>query len=1087
MKKIKAGFLGVVMMMFCMCMIAMTPKTAYAEVFTASNATQLQNAIAKADDGDTIEILDNIIDSEKISITKSITIDGGNKKISFKTISKTRGICVENSGVTLNLYDLVLEAENKNDARTVQINGPTTGVTINIDRCTISGEYALNFPEGAEKIVVNITDSTIRGYSTINCRSLSYKITAKDSTFIGENVNSGQSDDYGILVYYGAATTKGHATSTFTNCYFEDKSTGAAKEYFAVFKKGSENNRICLNGSSTSVVSRDGLVYSENEKNRNDLKIEAGSFNYNPESFLDNGNYVEENTGIYTVVPVASVGGNSYSSLVAAIAAAEDNGGTVKLLTNIVLSKTCIIENQDVVINLNNHNISNRNANNLFRVDGGSLKLTGTGSISADDATAIRMTGSADSSKSKYSSVVIENGVTVSGAYGIVLHNKLDDDNDKMFYGMDLTVNGDIDADVAGIWVSGNIIDDNNKNSVNVANGADVVGGVGICIAGDATVTVDGSVVAETESAIEVRAGELKVTENASVIAEMAPSSATSNHSGSATVGAAVAIAQHKTKLPISVMVEGGNFQAYSPIFEKNPEQSSAEELAKITISVTGGTFRVANGGTKSVESADFTGFITGGSFSEAPEAKYLAEGYVPLTLVENSSLYVVLDSKDIAIDYSTLELAVDAWSRPVIKAGELEISNDNFTWTSSNEDVAIVDETEGDIETVGAGEATITATCGDVVLTCKVTVIAEQVAVNVENSEVTANVDKDVVANAAVDDIKEELQEEILSELPEGTTIDQVITVVIADVKKAIEEFVKELTENTAAQKKAVGLTNALSDLGTKLGLTEGQTVKVELNPVIEDQKVSVTTSVNESGQVVTETKVEQLTFKVKPELTVKEDDGKDAAAQPAFNNNMLAADANIKFRLPIPSSVGQKYAKVVHIADDGTSTTNYYLIKEENGAKYIEVTVSHFSTFEVTFETSLPYTSSGSKSYTAKKKVVTGTWVQNEIGWWYRNADGTWPAAKWVELEWNGQKTWYYFNAEGYMHSGWLLDGGNWYFLHNVADGTQGYMYTGWKQIDGKWYYFNPLVGGPMGSLLVNTVTPDGYTVDANGVWVQ
>ena len=71
--------------------------------------------------------------------------------------------------------------------------------------------------------------------------------------------------------------------------------------------------------------------------------------------------------------------------------------------------------------------------------------------------------------------------------------------------------------------------------------------------------------------------------------------------------------------------------------------------------------------------------------------------------------------------------------------------------------------------------------------------------------------------------------------------------------------------------------------------------------------------------------------------------------------------------------------------------------------------------------------------------------------------------------------------------MHSGWLLDGGNWYFLHNVADGTQGYMYTGWKQIDGKWYYFNPLAGGPMGSLLVNTVTPDGYTVDANGVWVQ
>ena len=30
--------------------------------------------------------------------------------------------------------------------------------------------------------------------------------------------------------------------------------------------------------------------------------------------------------------------------------------------------------------------------------------------------------------------------------------------------------------------------------------------------------------------------------------------------------------------------------------------------------------------------------------------------------------------------------------------------------------------------------------------------------------------------------------------------------------------------------------------------------------------------------------------------------------------------------------------------------------------------------------------------------------------------------------------------------------------------------------------WYYV-----GPNGDMLVNTVTPDGYTVDANGVWRQ
>lgn len=36
------------------------------------------------------------------------------------------------------------------------------------------------------------------------------------------------------------------------------------------------------------------------------------------------------------------------------------------------------------------------------------------------------------------------------------------------------------------------------------------------------------------------------------------------------------------------------------------------------------------------------------------------------------------------------------------------------------------------------------------------------------------------------------------------------------------------------------------------------------------------------------------------------------------------------------------------------------------------------------------------------------------------------------------------------------------------------------GWKQINGKWYYFNN-----NGRMLFNTITPDGYIVDINGVW--
>ena len=46
-----------------------------------------------------------------------------------------------------------------------------------------------------------------------------------------------------------------------------------------------------------------------------------------------------------------------------------------------------------------------------------------------------------------------------------------------------------------------------------------------------------------------------------------------------------------------------------------------------------------------------------------------------------------------------------------------------------------------------------------------------------------------------------------------------------------------------------------------------------------------------------------------------------------------------------------------------------------------------------------------------------------------------------------------WYYFNAEGYMTSGWFTDAdGKQYYFYPVSDGNQGYIYTGWNLIDGK-----------------------------------
>lgn len=82
-----------------------------------------------------------------------------------------------------------------------------------------------------------------------------------------------------------------------------------------------------------------------------------------------------------------------------------------------------------------------------------------------------------------------------------------------------------------------------------------------------------------------------------------------------------------------------------------------------------------------------------------------------------------------------------------------------------------------------------------------------------------------------------------------------------------------------------------------------------------------------------------------------------------------------------------------------------------------------------------------------------TTGEWKQGADGrWWYRRADGTYPANKWEEL------------------------GGKWYFFDE-----NGYMKTGWIDWEGKSYYCSE-----NGDMLTNCMTPDNYLVGEDGAWI-
>ena len=167
-------------------------------------------------------------------------------------------------------------------------------------------------------------------------------------------------------------------------------------------------------------------------------------------------------------------------------------------------------------------------------------------------------------------------------------------------------------------------------------------------------------------------------------------------------------------------------------------------------------------------------------------------------------------------------------------------------------------------------------------------------------------------------------------------------------------------------------------------------------------------------------------------------------------------------------------------------------------------------------------------------------GHWAKDAVGWWYvcangtdyltagwftingrdyqfgptgymmtgflKRADGTWVYADsegalvggWVRDSTYGGPNWYYLDpATKVMATGWLAQGGTWYYL-----GADGAMRTGWAQVNGSWYYFNAsgamvtgwvnLGGvwyylGPDGAMLTGTQVINGrtYMFDESGAW--
>lgn len=123
------------------------------------------------------------------------------------------------------------------------------------------------------------------------------------------------------------------------------------------------------------------------------------------------------------------------------------------------------------------------------------------------------------------------------------------------------------------------------------------------------------------DSAIELRAGTLTII--GGELVGTGSYRADGNGNGSTTTGAAVAIAQHTTQLPITVRISGGTFTAEVPFSEANPQNNPAAATDKIDLAISGGTFESTVSTNGAVVSADCKGFVSGGVFSKL-DNKYI-------------------------------------------------------------------------------------------------------------------------------------------------------------------------------------------------------------------------------------------------------------------------------------------------------------------------------------------------------------------------------------------------------------------------------------------------------------------------------
>ena len=408
---------------------------------------------------------------------------------------------------------------------------------------------------------------------------------------------------------------------------------------------GTNNAAIHANAEygDVSVSIKDGKVTAEGNAvtieqgtaHTATIAISGGTFSSDVSTYCEKNYYTEQNTdNTYTVksmkdVAVAKIDDTYYKTLADAVAAAKaDEATTITLLKDVELpSYIYIKDKKNITLDLNGKNIT-RTGNGVFYVGNAKLRVTGTGTIFENqrDGFAPIIAKGSPNDVADYTTITIDENVTLKGDYaGIFVDTDTAGKNSYHNYGLVINMKGSIDltaidggVSAYGVYVQGlNKITSGNVMQINLDGVTINTGDEAIYAAGYAKWNVKNCTFNAENAAIEVRAGDMTI--DGGVYTAMASEfKCEANGNGSTTQGAALAIMQHTTKLPISVYVKNGVFHSAAAVAEKNIQKNDPKP--NVDLQIADGQFNGV------VVADDVLNFISGGYFTSDPSA-YKAEG----------------------------------------------------------------------------------------------------------------------------------------------------------------------------------------------------------------------------------------------------------------------------------------------------------------------------------------------------------------------------------------------------------------------------------------------------------------------------